>query len=76
MITDNELHSNYKHGGLDYLITSDKSSLVAAVNEIDEDLATHMADTMPHQFTDGTTTYKWGLVMIDGVLNFVYEEVV
>lgn len=48
MITDNELHSNYKHGGLDSLVTSDKTSLVAAVNEIDEDLATHMADKAQH----------------------------
>ncbi|HBV95629.1 MAG: hypothetical protein JL50_10070 [Peptococcaceae bacterium BICA1-7] len=39
-------------------------------------VAAHLAETMPHQFTDGATTYRWGLAVIDGVVNFVYEEVV
>lgn len=36
----------------------------------------HLAETMPHKFVDGATTYRWGLAVIDGVVNMVYEEVV
>lgn len=34
----------------------------------------HLADTMPHRFTSGGTTYRWGLAIINGVVNMVYEE--
>lgn len=40
------------------------------------DLAAHLVETMPHRFTDGGVTYRWGLAVIDGVVNMVYEEVV
>ncbi|OPX93982.1 MAG: hypothetical protein A4E53_00145 [Pelotomaculum sp. PtaB.Bin104] len=40
------------------------------------DLAAHLADDMPHLFVDGTTTYRWGLAVIGGVVNMVYEEVI
>lgn len=39
-------------------------------------LAAHLADTMPHRFTGGGTTYRWGLAVIGGVVNMIYEEVV
>lgn len=40
------------------------------------DVAAHSAETMPHKFVDGATTYRWGLSVIGGVVNMVYEEVV
>lgn len=40
------------------------------------DVAAHLADTMPHRFVDGGVTYRWGLAVINGVINMVYEEVV
>lgn len=40
------------------------------------DLTAHLAESMPHRFTDGGTTYRWGLAVIGGVVNMVYEEVV
>lgn len=40
------------------------------------DFTAHLAETMPHRFMDGATTYRWGLAVIDGVVNMVYEEVV
>jgi hypothetical protein len=40
-----------------------------------ENLMAHLAAAMPHIFTDGETTYRWGLTVIDGVVNMVYEEV-
>lgn len=43
---------------------------------LSSDVAAHLADTMPHRFTDGGTTYRWGLAVIGGVVNMVYEEVV
>lgn len=39
-------------------------------------IVAHLADTMPHKFTDGVTTYRWGLSVVDGVVAFNYEEVV
>lgn len=36
----------------------------------------HLAETMPHRYTDGTTAYRWGLKIVDGVVTMVYEEVV
>ncbi len=41
-----------------------------------DDLAAHLADTMPHKFTDGATAYRWGLSVVGGVVMFNYEEVV
>lgn len=40
------------------------------------DLVAHLADTMPHKFVVDGITYRWGLAVIDGVVNMVYEEVV
>ncbi|MCL6479554.1 MAG: phage tail protein [Peptococcaceae bacterium] len=48
----------------------------AKADAVQANLAAHLAETMPHKFTDGTTTYRWGLAVIDGVVNMVYEEVV
>lgn len=40
------------------------------------DVAAHLAETMPHKFVDGATTYRWGLSVVGGVVMFNYEEVV
>ncbi len=40
------------------------------------DFAAHLADTMPHKFVDGATTYRWGLSVVASVVMFNYEEVV
>ncbi len=42
------------------------------------DLATHLADDMPHKFIDITSgkTYKYGLKQQDNHVVFVYQEVV
>lgn len=34
----------------------------------------HKDDAMPHRFIDGTTTYKYGFSVVDGVVTFNYEE--
>lgn len=39
------------------------------------DVDDHKADTMPHKFVDGDTTYRWGLKVVNGVVTMVYEEV-
>ncbi len=40
-------------------------------------LAEHLAETMPHKFTDTGTgkTYRWGLKVTSGIPTMVYEEV-
>lgn len=47
-----------------------------AITEQAGALASHLADTMPHLFTDGTKTYKWGLKVVNGIVIMKYEEVV
>lgn len=47
-----------------------------ALRPTEKEFSAHLADDMPHQFTDGATTYRWGLVLVGGVLTFRYEEVV
>ncbi len=73
--------------GKTYWWEAPDTTLAAAKNHIDDasphpghalasDLASHLAETMPHKFVDGGITYRWGLAVIDGVVNMVYEEVV
>lgn len=50
------------------LLGTDPAGVLAA------DMLAHHNDPMPHKFTDGVTTYKWGLSLVDGVLMFNYEE--
>lgn len=38
--------------------------------------SSHLISSMPHQFTDGGTTYRWGIAMQDGELGILWEEVV
>ncbi len=42
------------------------------------DLATHLAESTPHRFTDTGTgkTYRWGMKAVNGVAVLVYEEVI
>lgn len=35
----------------------------------------HHKTAMPHQFTDGGKTYKWGFRTKNGKAQFIYEEV-
>jgi hypothetical protein len=39
------------------------------------EIGDHMKDTMPHRFTADGKVYRWGLAVIGGVVNMVYEEV-
>ena len=43
----------------------------AVMEKVDE----HLLSAMPHRFNDNGTTYKWGLSVSNGILNFNYEEV-
>jgi hypothetical protein len=44
--------------------------------EIKQRLSGHLNSNLPHLFTDGDTTYRWGLSVENGVVMFNYEEVV
>lgn len=41
-----------------------------------EDLDSHLADSMPHLFTDGIKDYRYGFSVVDGIVTFNFEEVV
>ena len=51
-----------------------RASFRHIINESDFD--THKSDSMPHQFVDDGTTYRYGFKGEDGHLVFMYEEVV
>jgi len=51
----------------------DKRPLVSGVGK---ELMSHKADSMPHQFIDGATTYRWGFRTLNGQPQFIYEEVI
>lgn len=57
-----------KTGNLPSLETTEKSTLVGAVNS-------HLVETMPHRFSDNGTIYKYGFKAENGELIFTYEEV-
>jgi hypothetical protein len=59
--------------GTDGIITSEK--FVEWNNKADI-LTTHLADLMPHRFTDNSKTYRWGFRIVDGSPQFIYEEVI
>ena len=40
------------------------------------DFTAHLADLMPHRFTDNIKTYRWGFRIVDGSPQFIYEEVI
>ncbi len=45
------------------------------VDVVGTNVNNHLIDTMPHRFTDGVTTYKYGFSVDNGVVMFNYEEV-
>ena len=47
------------------------------VKELDDELASHKEENMPHQIKDTTNDkeYRYGLQIKDGVTQFIYEEV-
>lgn len=57
---------------------ADNLKIDTAIKEASDDLATHLADEMPHQFIDATTnkTYQYGIKSQDNHLIFTYREVV
>ncbi len=57
-------------------VTNDKQATKTEFDDLQAGVNAHLAETMPHEFKDGTKTYKWGLKVVDGVVTMVYEEVV
>jgi len=45
------------------------------LNKLEQGLASHTADSMPHLFTDGEKTYRWGFTIQNGEPGILYEEV-
>lgn len=57
------------------LETANKT-LAGGINENKNNLATHLAESMPHQFTEGGKTYRWGFRIFEGKPQFIHEEVI
>ena len=55
-----------------------KPTLGTKIDEMDNELAAHKAENMPHQIKDldNNKTYRYGLQIKDGVTQFIYEEVI
>lgn len=78
-IVDTQLNEgDTKVGLLASLATRIKTSIVNAINGLQQDVDAHLAEGMPHQFNDVSTskTYKWGLKVNNGIVSIIYEEVV
>jgi type IV secretory pathway TrbL component len=45
------------------------------ISTVANDLASHKNDIMPHKFTAGSKTYRWGFRIINSQPQFIYEEV-
>lgn len=47
------------------------------IKKVEADLASHLAENMPHLIKDITTgkTYRYGLQIKDGATQFIFEEV-
>ena len=71
-------HTNTRLGDLSALTTTEKANLVAALNELRGEVDEHKAEDMPHRFldTDTAKVYRHGLIIEDGHMKFIYEEVV
>lgn len=54
----------------------DLSQITQEIGKVDTKLTQHLADSMPHKFTDGAKTYRWGFRTFNGEPQFIYEEVV
>jgi hypothetical protein len=46
------------------------------ISDLDAKVVAHKADSMPHKFVDGVTTYRWAFRTLNGQPQFIYEEVV
>lgn len=55
--------------------TDDFKRIEENTRVLKEDTDNHADSTLPHKFTDGGTTYRWGFSVVSGVLMFNYEEV-
>lgn len=75
-----EMKKKNADGTFDTYFPLTKANNVKMADEetVENKITSHLADNMPHQFTDsGTqTTYKWGLSVVDGKVTFNYEEVI
>ena len=56
--------------------TVSKSKLSVDVQGTLDTVGSHLAETMPHKFTDNGVVYKYGWKVTSGELSFIYEEVV
>lgn len=54
----------------------DLVTLSQAISNVDQRVTTHLAESMPHQYTDGGKTYKWGLGAENSVPYLLIEEVI
>lgn len=59
-------------------LQTDDKTLAGAINEVDGELTTHLAESMPHQYVnvENNKTYRWGLGQDSGGIYFVREEVI
>lgn len=51
------------------------AAISGATTEVQQQLTTHLTESMPHTFVDNGKTYRWGFRTVDGEPEFIYEEV-
>lgn len=77
-VDNDKLGTDIKIGSLTGLLTTIKTSIMAAINELVGSIIAHKTNAMPHQFTDisTNTVYQYGLKVQDNHLIFSYQEVI
>lgn len=68
--------TTWVNGSAPAINATNLNKVETGIKEAHDNLASHKNESMPHQFVDGATTYRWGLSAVNGVVMFNYEEVV
>lgn len=69
----NELQKGTKE--IPDLETEDKT-MSGAINEVKNEMKSHVIDPMPHMYVDDGKTYRWGFRTVNGEPQIIYEEVI
>lgn len=57
------------------LETEDKT-MSGAINEVKNEVKSHVIDPMPHMYVDNGKTYRWGFRTVNGEPQIISEEVI
>lgn len=57
-------------------LETDDKTMAGAINEVKNDMKSHVIDPMPHMFVDNGKKYRWGFRTVNGEPQIISEEVI